>query len=84
MILQIFDGGLNFITFKDSGYNIYWFMLPHKRTTIAKGIRTSDLSIESSAFYSYYLQTRFNKIAIQGTTHMTVDKEAISLSIVYS
>ena len=28
--------------------------------------------------------TRFNKIAIQGTPHMAVDKEAISLSRVYS
>ncbi len=28
--------------------------------------------------------TRFNKIAIQGTSQMAVDKEAISLSRVYS
>ena len=28
--------------------------------------------------------TRFNKIAIQGTSQMTVDKEVISLSRVYS
>ena len=28
--------------------------------------------------------TRFNKIAIEGTHQMAVDKEAISLSIVYS
>ena len=32
---------------------------------------------------STYL-TRFNKIAIQGTLQMAVDKEAISLSRVYS
>ena len=28
--------------------------------------------------------TKFNKIVIQGTPHMAVDKEAISLSRVYS
>ena len=31
-----------------------------------------------------YLLTRFNKIAIQGTPQMAVDKEAICLSRVYS
>ena len=33
---------------------------------------------------SILFQERFNKIAIQGTPQMTVDKEAISLSRVYS
>ena len=39
--------------------------------------------IESAMNFHNYL-TRFNKIAIQGTPQMAVDKEAISLSRVYS
>ena len=37
-----------------------------------------------AVFILVYNLTRFNKIAIQGTPQMAVDKEAIRLSRVYS
>ena len=40
--------------------------------------------LRKNIFCEWGILTRFNKIAIQGTHQMAVDKEAISLSIVYS
>ena len=37
-----------------------------------------------TGFFLTFLLTRFNKITIQGTPQMAVDKEAICLSGVYS
>ena len=39
---------------------------------------------DNTLSYSHHNLTRFNKIAIQGTPQMAVDKEAICLSRVYS
>ena len=50
----------------------------------------ADIQIHPLSDCSYYygmkssFLTRLNKIAIQGTPQMAVDKEAIRLSIVYS
>ena len=44
----------------------------------------ADLYTLSFNFVGMFLLTRFNKIAIQGTPQMAVDKEAICLSRVYS
>ena len=42
------------------------------------------INVFLSANIFKYILTRFNKIAIQGAPQMAVDKEAISLSRVYS
>ena len=48
-----------------------------------RGDYTAACTIIYSVLESSYL-TRFNKIAIQGAPQMVVDKEAISISRVYS
>ena len=48
-----------------------------KRVYLAKSVIMIDEHRE-------FLLTRFNKIAIQGTPQMAVDKEAVCLSRVYS
>ena len=44
----------------------------------------SDVGASLRCLYVFMDLTRFNKIAIQGTPQMAVDKEAICLSRVYS
>ena len=52
--------------------------------TAATTIQTYQLSKIDVKYYHHNNDlTRFNKIAIQGTPQMAVDREAISLSRVY-
>ena len=51
---------------------------------LMKQKKASDTNRRSSHGHESRFLTRFNKIAIQGTPQMAVDKEAICLSRVYS
>ena len=72
----------SFVVYLDSASS-YEELLQVKLSTLHLGV-LRILAIKLNKSVKIVFLTRFNKIAIQGTPQMAVDKEAICLSRVYS